>query len=59
MRNEYNPAIIEKNIQDKWDTEKRYQAQIDKEKNFTVYPCSLIRQASYIWVMLETTQLGT
>ena len=34
MRNEYNPAIIEKNIQDKWDTEKRYQAQIDKREKF-------------------------
>ena len=34
MRNEYNPAIIEKNIQDKWDNEKRYQAQIDKREKF-------------------------
>ena len=34
MRNEYSPASIEKQIQDKWNSEKRYQAKIDNREKF-------------------------
>ena len=57
MKEIYDYKEIEQEVQDRWDQQKPYEANIDtKNQNIIAYQCCHILQAIFTWATCEIIQ---